>query len=256
MNMIDTHCHILADVDDGSDSLQTSMMMAAMAADDGVTDIIATPHILWSRKFTENDWDPMISAWTLFNDALKRSHIPVRCHLGAEVLCVEAAEELLSRELFPRIEGTHYALVEFYFDEHPDEITQRLEAIRRAGVQPIIAHPERYFAVQDDPSVADSWRQEGYHLQINGGSFLGQFGKKAKRAAEKMLKKQIISLVATDAHDIKARAPQLSLAASVIAKKSSRDYSDILTMTNPKRLLNDAPLIAEQQSDRGGYFRG
>ncbi len=254
--MVDTHCHILPDVDDGSDSLQTSMMMAAMAADDGVTDIIATPHMLWDRKFRKSNWEPIISAWLLFNETLRQSRIPIKCHLGAEVLCVEPAEELLSRGLFPCIEGTHYALIEFYFDERPDEIKRRLEAIRQTGIQPIIAHPERYFAVQNDLTLADKWRKEGYYLQINGGSLTGQFGKKAKRVAERMLKRQLVSLVATDAHNTQDRVPLLSSAASVIAKKSGKDYSNVLTMINPERLLNDAPFISEKQSYKSSHFRG
>lgn len=240
--MIDTHCHILPGLDDGSSSLQMSMIMAAMAADDGITDIIATPHVMWDRSYTIDQLSAAIQALDILRAAIDRSCIPVNCHLGAEILCVEPALELLRKGLFPCIKGTKFALVEFFFDDSVENMTSCLRAIQGAGINPVVAHPERYNAIQNHKDLAERWVKMGILLQINTGSIYGQLGKRVKKAAVRILDDGLASLVATDAHDIRSRPLQMSAARSWLVQHYGETRAHLLTEVNPLHLLNNQPL--------------
>ena len=78
-------------------------------------------------------------------------------------------------------------LIEFPFDMHPDEITDGLYMVFEAGGVPVLAHPERYYCVQDTPNLVYHWMHEGVLTQINMGSFLGAFGRREERTAVALL---------------------------------------------------------------------
>ena len=237
--MIDTHCHILPNVDDGSDSLQTSMLMAAMAADDGVTGIIATPHVIWDRDYNPEQLSYINKAADSFRKSLKESGLPIVCYLGAEVLCAESVPSLLEEGIFPKIEDTDYALVEFYFDEPAEKIGRCIEEIRSVGIKPILAHPERYYEVQKQKAFLNDLVELGCYLQVNKGSFFGQFGKKAQKTAEWIAKNRLAALLATDAHGVGSRTTRVAAAIESLSQKYGAEYIRLITKENPALLLKN-----------------
>ncbi|MCD7860214.1 MAG: hypothetical protein LUH51_08705 [Firmicutes bacterium] len=240
--MIDIHCHILPGVDDGSESTAVSMQMAAMAADDAITDIIATPHVTWDRQLDAARMEQLGLAEQELRLALAQSGLPVRCHFGAEVLLAEDDPALLPGIPFPRMAGTDYALVEFFFDERADYMTSALEKIAAAGIHPIVAHPERYDAAQRDRKLLLAWAQAGFALQINCGSPGGSFGRRAQKTARWMLERQAAAFVASDAHGLGGRTTKLRAPVQALAKDYGTQYLNLLTVENPRRLLANAPL--------------
>ncbi|KIR02486.1 Manganese-dependent protein-tyrosine phosphatase [Lachnospiraceae bacterium TWA4] len=241
--MIDTHCHIIPDVDDGSESMSMSMMMAAMAVDDGVEEILATPHVLWDNRYTEQRLRRIKRHAEDFKQEIVNARMPLTLHVGAEVLCAVPARNLLEQGLFPRLASTDYALIEFYFDEPFDYMTECLEAVANVGICPIIAHPERYGCIQKRKENAIEWIERGYFLQVNKGSINGDFGHKVKKTVDWILKNKLAHLMATDAHDISHRTTRLSSGAYECEKKHGYDYAVLLTEVNPKRLLANERLI-------------
>ncbi len=242
--MIDIHCHILPGVDDGSDSLQTSLMMGAMAADDGVNEIICTPHYTGGEKITP--WlDARDNAFQRLSDRLSAEKIPLKLHRGAEVLCTESTIRLTKTQEFPALCGTHYSLVEFYFDEKQDFMTDCLQKIWECGLVPIIAHPERYGCVQDKKNgenLLDSWLNAGYYLQLNAGSLNGMFGRKVQKTARWILYQEMPSFLATDAHSTSGRNTRLAKQTESLNEEYESDYIKLLTETNPLHLLRDENL--------------
>ncbi len=240
--IIDTHCHILPAVDDGADSLQTARMMAAMAADDGVRAIIATPHITWTDASLDRELARMQRAAEEFRATLEESGIPIACHLGSEVLFTDVPNEDACKKQFPRIEKTDYALVEFIFTESLEKMNACFEVLSRVGVHPIIAHPERYTMVQKNKTVMQDWVNKGYYLQLDKGSILGQFGRKEKSVAEWMLKMRLAAVVGTDAHSTGGRSTRVSDMLHVLIKRCGAEYTELLSEENPMRILQNKPL--------------
>ncbi len=235
--MIDVHCHILPGVDDGSDSLQTSLLMAANAADDKVKYIIATPHYTWDGQEYVN---PIPEIWKRTNalqEELEKAGIPITLFWGAEVLLRAKADNRI-----PHIQGTNYSLVEFDFNLTLEKMDSYLRSVQTSGTRVIVAHPERYHAVQRSKDILLSWAKSGYYLQLNKGSYYGQFGPKAKKVAEWMLDHKLADLVGSDAHNATSRTTHLYRFRADIAKRCGKDYAIKLTRTNALRLLRNEPL--------------
>ncbi len=248
--MIDTHCHILPGVDDGSDSLQTSLMMAAMAADDGVRTIIATPHVNWEGDNLRTNKPMMQMAHATLVQELQAAHIPLQVPLGAEVLCPAPNGCYVIPGHFPCMAGTRYMLVEFFFEESPGNMNLCLRQLQHMGIAPIIAHPERYTAVQKNDHLPQRWHRAGFYLQVNAGSLSGQFGRGPKKAAQKLMQQQLVHLLASDGHHYLSRRPQLRSQVQPLVRRYGAEYIRLLTKENPRRLLKDLPLQSFGQSSK------
>ena len=179
--MVDIHCHILPGVDDGSPSMEDSLEMARMAADSGVTDIIATPHCNLPGDGPKNYRSAALrTGFSRLRQALEQEGIPLGIHPGAEVFCTPELPELLDRRQLQTLGGGRYLLVEFYFDESAEFMEQCFHQIRTRGLTPVAAHPERYDAVQRDPYIIRRWFEGGVVIQLNKGSILGRLGRRAR----------------------------------------------------------------------------
>lgn len=240
--MIDIHCHILPDVDDGAEDLPEALLMARIAADCGVTEVAATPHFRgihqeleelprFSRRFEE------------LRDALSRERIPLRLHPGAEILCLPETVELAREGKLPTIGNTRYVLCEFFFDA-PYEYMDRIAAgIAGAGYRVVIAHPERYEAIVRDPRGAQRWFRKGYVIQMNKGSVLGAFGGRVQQSARWLLDSGCVHILASDAHSPRRRTTELSLLRSWLLERYPEAYVRILLEENPTRLLRDQDMV-------------
>lgn len=234
--MVDIHCHILPGVDDGSESLEQSLDMARLAVRSGVTDIIATPHFQGVRASMEL-LRRILRRLEQLRRALEREQIPLRLHPGVEILCVPETLELARQKQLPTLGDGNYVLVEFYFDASAGFMDEALETLSRCGYRPVVAHPERYGAVQQDLRLAKRWFDRGYVLQINKGSPLGAFGSRAQETAMEMLHRGVAHVLASDAHGSEHRTPDMEQLALWAEGHLGREYTRILLEENPNRLL-------------------
>lgn len=239
--MVDIHCHIIPCADDGAADSQTSILMSAMAADDGVDTIVATPHITWNKD-SINKVSHIADMFYAFSQIISESKIPIKTVLGAEVLIVPSHTDQASLVGVPCIGKTKYVLVEFLFNETLDNIESSISALKEAGKCPIIAHPERYFAVQKNASIVKKWVESGAYLQLNKNSFSGGFGRKAKKAAEWMLCNGVAHFVASDAHDVSIRTTRMSETRLYLTEKFGASAFKMLTEDNPRLMLQNMPL--------------
>lgn len=234
--MVDIHCHILHRFDDGSPSLAESLAMARMAADSGVTDIVATPHFPGQKSSLR--WiSLLLERFEELSQAIAREGIPVTLHPGAEILCMADTVDLAARKMLPTIGDTSYFLTEFYFDEHYSMMDQMLQALADAGYTPVVAHPERYDAIQRNPLLLDRWFRRGYVLQLNKGSILGAFGSRVRHTAHTILDAGLAHVIASDAHSASRRTPHMGPLTDWLEHYLDADYARILVEDNPGRLI-------------------
>ena len=208
--MVDIHAHILPGLDDGSKSMAMSLEMAELALRSGVTDLIATPHSNQRRRFENYASDALQGSFLRLQETLRRERLDLRVYPGMEVFATPDLVELYRAGKLLTLANSRYLLVEFSFSEEIDFIWSILRGLLEIGVTPIVAHPERYDALQNLPDILCDWVDAGVHLQINKGSLFGSFGTPAERMAVAMLQHDLVSFVASDAHRADRRTPVLS----------------------------------------------
>lgn len=241
--MIDLHCHILPDVDDGAESVEVACEMAAMAADSGVDTIVATPHCNTRDELKNYRCPGLDEHFRMLQDAFDYFSIPVRLLPGAEILVRDDMDLLLSEHRFYTLAGSRYLLTEFYFDEPPEYMDRELARIAAAGLVPVVAHPERYFAVNDDPEIVRRWHDLGYVIQVNKGSVLGRFTEEAYETACALLKDHIADVIASDAHHYEYRTPDMSELLVWMDSHCRQEYTRLLLEQNPQRIIENKSVL-------------
>ena len=239
--MVDIHCHILPEVDDGAWDMEAAVAMAKIARDSGVKKIITTPHFKGEPKSLEAVGFLMHQR-RLLQSRLKREKIEVELLPGAEVLCVPQTMELARAGRLPTLGTGRYVLTEFYFDASAGFMDETLHGLRQMGYLPVVAHPERYGAVQRDPELAAKWFHRGIVLQVNKGSVLGAFGRRAEDAAVRMLCRGNAHIIASDAHSPHVRTTDLQPVRHWCLDHLGQAYTKILLEDNPGRVAAGKPM--------------
>ncbi|MBM6870282.1 hypothetical protein H7U37_05505 [Pseudoflavonifractor phocaeensis] len=246
--MIDLHCHILPGVDDGSASLSESCMMAQMAVESGITAIAVTPHYNIPGGLGEGSLAFLEEQRLELARELERQNIPLTLYAGMEVFVTSRTPRLVRKNQIHTLGGSRYLLVEFGFNESSRFIQRMLEDITQAGCVPVVAHPERYYCVQDDWDCLRRWTEQGWLLQVNKGSFFGMFGQAASRTAHWCLDEGCVHLIGSDAHSPYRRTTRLSDVWGYVAEYDCPETADLLLRDNPARVLADEtvpPLLAQ-----------
>ena len=240
--MIDIHCHILPDLDDGAADLDEALHMVRMAVESGVTDIVATPHF----QGDEEGWQiapQMDEQFALLHAAILQTKLPLQLHRGAEILCSPQTATLAASRRLPTLGKTDYVLVEFYFDESFHFMDALLKQITDCGYRPVVAHPERYDTVQYHPVEVERWFRRGYVLQMNKGSVLGAFGSRVRRTADFLLDAGLVHIIATDAHSAQWRTPHMGLLVDWMEDHMDPSYARVLLEENPRRLISGRKMV-------------
>lgn len=246
--MIDLHCHILPGVDDGAASEKESCLMAQLAVDSGVTIIAMTPHCNVPGQFDNYTVVELVKRMERFQWLLQQRGIPLQLRAGMEVYVTPELPALLDRRQLLTLGGSHYLLVEFGFDESPQFISRMLRTVQNYGLIPVVAHPERYYCVQDDTNMLRQWSENNIALQINKGSFFGSFGRRAARTAHWCLNEGCLHLIGSDAHSPYVRTTKMAEIWAYIAETASPEIADFLLEKNPQSILDDdsiRPVMAE-----------
>lgn len=226
--MIDIHHHLLFGLDDGSPDLDTSVEMAKIAADDGITHIVCTPHS--NDRYT---FDPAVNAERL---AQLQERVSDRITLGLGCdfhLSFDNIEDALKNHTKYTINQKQYLLVEFADLMIPNNITDTFYEMRVAGMLPIITHPERNFTIQRHRERMIPWLREGCLVQVTAASITGRFGRTAQSMAFDYFDKNWVHFLATDAHNLTSRVPVLSEAYKIIESKYGKETAERVCVTNP-----------------------
>ncbi len=240
--MIDIHCHIVPNVDDGSRNMEMSLDMVSAAYDSGVRSMIATPHCY--RGLYENyAGKRMQDAWEELHQAVRSAGIPVHLYQGMEIMATDDLPEQLRVGKVWTLNGTRYFLVEFNFNEDPAYCKKILRSCIEAGYKPVIAHPERYYFIQDERLPVYEWYLMGCAIQLNKDSVLGRNGIAAHETALSLLRHNLVSCIASDAHHTQVRTTDLDEVREYIIREFGEEYAYMLLEENPDRILRGRRLV-------------
>ncbi len=237
--MIDIHSHILPGIDDGAVDIYDTLEMAEMAVQSGVTTMIATPHGNMPGVYENYYGKAYVEAFQKAREAIAKEGIPLELLPGMEVYATYDLPEKLAEGRIVTLNESHYILLEFDFEEDPDFVSELLAKTAAVGARPIIAHPERYRFLQDNLQYAFEWQKKGYLLQINRGSILGRFGRQEKKTAHSLLRRELASIVASDAHGVTRRTPHMQDVRAELLEEYPHRYVEKLLKENPLGVCED-----------------
>lgn len=256
--MIDLHAHILPGIDDGARDIYDTLEMASIAADSGVTAIVATPHCNIPGYYNNYFDKYYVDVFKRASEAIQSERIPVKLLPGMEVFGTYDLPRLIVEKKIMPLNQSRYILLEFDFEEDPGFATDLLQRVAEVGAKPVVAHVERYTCVQDDPDIIKEWRKKGYVIQVNKGSFLGGFGRHAQHTAYHLLRQDLVSVVASDAHSPYNRTPYMREAYEEICAEYSKEKADLLFHINPRCICNNEQIRRVKRvtySDHGSWER-
>jgi protein-tyrosine phosphatase len=249
--MVDIHHHLLFGIDDGSQTLESSVAMVEMAAADGITHIVATPHANDRYPYDRERNERILQE---IRDALPEEvAAKVTLGLGCDFhLNFENTEDARLHKSRYTINEHEYLLIELPDIGLPARVQEILYNMRLDGQTPILTHPERNATLQRTPEKLRPWLQSDLLLQVTAGSVTGRFGPVAEAMAWELLQKQWVHFIATDAHNLDRRPPILSEAYQLITERLGEETARRLCVTNPLAVFEGRPL--PEQPEPLGLF--
>ena len=236
--MIDIHMHLIPGVDDGAENMEMSLVMMARAMEQGISQIIATPH---SEVFRYSKEGGKI----IFKRLVDKAAIAcpdMKLYLGCEVYCesgiMDQVLEALDSGRYPTMNGTKYVLMEFSQWVYPENTTCCVEAIASAGYVPIIAHMERYRNLRENMELVDAFRNLGALIQVNAYSLFDEMDDASKNWARRLVLERKVEFLGTDAHRTYHRPPSAEMGLNWLYENMEPDYADAIAWDNAEKLLN------------------
>ena len=241
--MIDIHCHLLPGIDDGAPTLEEALAMCQLAAADGCTTMIATPHL--RHQYWWNDDREAIEDLHRKTRTAVSGAIDLR--LGGEIAVhSESCSELdeLPNGALLTLAGSRYVLLEFERRGLTLDPFELIHELQIAGFVPIIAHPERIVWMAERPALLREMAEEGALLQLTGLSVTGQLGRQLQNLSLDWLAKGWVDFIASDAHRLEVRPPGLSEAYRTVQQHWGEQAAERIFVENPQAILDDRPLSA------------
>lgn len=236
--MIDLHCHLLPGIDDGPQSMAEAVALARHAVQSGISGSVVTPHIHHGRY--ENTQGSIKAAFDLFSCELKALGIPLQLGFGAEVRIGPEIVEMVEENEIPflgRLEGYRILLLEFPHGHIPLGSEKLVMWLLSRKIRPMIAHPERNKDVLKNVERIRPYVELGCLLQLTAGSVAGLFGPPPMKTASLILERGWAFALATDAHNLEHRPPEMEAGRQAAEKIVGTADSFRLVHENPASLL-------------------
>lgn len=234
--MIDIHAHLLPEVDDGADSIEETLRLARAAVKEGITHTVLTPH--HNLNWFINEKDKVIKLTEMVQKEINEAGIPLTVSPSQEIrMNEEFIEELLAGNYLPLDPKGKYYLVEFSWNEFPRFARSYLKQMLDAGMIPIIAHPERQNPFIENIDLLRELIDMGCLSQVTASSITGGYTRRIRRAAKKMMKENLIHVIASDTHHHVKRPHNMVEALRILDKTFSPEYKDYL-VNNATKIVN------------------
>ena len=238
--MIDVHLHILPGVDDGPATLGDALALARSLVQEGVQVAVATPH--YNDEYPQRPAREIIERVADLQRELDRYAIPLRLLAGHEVLIQPGLAAEAQSGRIATLNGSRYLLLELWNSSWLPETERVIFELRALGIVPLLAHPERYHAIQQDSNRLKALIEQGVLAQLTAGSLLGLQGKTARKCAETLLKRGLIHCIASDAHGPGRRPPPIRQGMQAAESIVGRDQAGQLIGAYPAALVQNRSL--------------
>jgi len=232
MELADIHCHLIPYVDDGAYDIDESRKLLKTEVEQGVRTICLTPHL--RADMFETPEEEILRRFEQVRELVQEENLPLTLYHSREYHYDALFRQKLAEGAVRPLGEGNTLLVEFGRRHGEEEMLQAVETVLAAGFRPLIAHVERYRPTQNDWKFAYELIDAGAFLQINAGSVLGREGFHQKQLCKKLLQKELVAVIGSDAHDTRVRVPDLQDCRKILEKKYGPDTA--------KRLLSDKPL--------------
>jgi protein-tyrosine phosphatase len=234
--VIDLHTHILPGIDDGVKTMGDALEFARVAAADGTSIIVATPH--YRDGFYMNPRTEVLAAVRELNARLVAAAIPIDVLPGAEIhVCPDLVQRVKDGHAPTLADNGRTVLFELSMSQYPVELEQLVFQMKLAGLQVLFAHPERIRYFQEDVRRYEAVLHLGAFGQITTGSVLGLFGEDIEEFSEELLRKRLVHVLASDAHNTRGRPPMLRQAVARAARWVGDDLADKMTTQFPRAFI-------------------
>lgn len=240
--MIDIHSHIVFDVDDGPKTLQESLELIGESYAQGVRTIVSTSH---RRKgMFEEPEEKIFENFAIVKDEAEKLYPELKLHFGGELFYTSSLVKKIENKLVPSMAETRFYLIEFSMLTPWRDIHTAIKTLLSVGVTPIIAHIERYNALEFNQECVQELIDMGCYTQINSShvlkpKLLGDKHKIFKKRARFFLENDLVHCVASDMHNLNDRKPYMKEAFQIIMKDFGRKRANDLFRVNPQILLEN-----------------
>ena len=227
--MIDIHTHILPNIDDGSKSIEETFNLIKEAKSVGFDSIVLTSHYMEGYYETNS---PEREVWL---DAIREN-------LEAKNIDIKLLEEGKATTM----NNTSYVLFEMPLNAEPLNLYDIIYEMQQYKIVPILAHPERYSFVQQDPELIYDLIQKGVLMQANYGSIIGQYGEKAQVIVKKFFENNMIHMLGSDVHRQNTIYPKIPDILMELNELIGEEKLKELTTINPRLVLQNKRIDIEE----------
>jgi protein-tyrosine phosphatase len=235
--LIDIHNHIVPAVDDGPETFSAASELLDLALSHGISHVVATPHIQSGRY--DNQPQNLLPAFKQFQTQLEANGQKLSLALACEARIDDSLIERVCNQQVLYLghwQDKLALLLEFPTNRYPHGALKLISWLIKKGIQPIIAHPERHRFFTDEPIRLNQYLKQGCLLQITAASLLGDFGTDASQFADKLLKEDKVTFIASDAHNMAYRPFRLVQAQYALEERYSASSCRKWFYENPRIL--------------------
>ncbi|RBP42230.1 tyrosine-protein phosphatase [Garciella nitratireducens] len=238
--MWDFHSHILPFLDDGAEDFQESIAMAKIAKEEGIHTIIATPHYVAIEQ--ELSKEEIIQSIEKVSAFLEKEQLPLKILPGMEVFGEWEILKKIDQGEILSLNDSRYLLMELPMHQIPEDAEDLFYELQIRELIPVVAHPERYIEIQENPNLLIDWMERGVLLQINTTSLTGVLGQAVQETAKLLVQHNMVHLLGTDAHTSRRRSPKMKEAVQLLNQWLDPSRVQLLLEEYPQKILANEPI--------------
>lgn len=245
--MVDIHSHILHGIDDGSKNIEMTLEMLKVAEKNGTKSIIATPH--YCLEFAETPYLEVRDLVSNLKELIKSEGINIDIYPGQEIYFFENMVNSYKEGIIGTMNSSRYMLIELPMRKYEERFLEVIYELQVLGVVPIIAHPERYDFIIENPSFINKFIDEDILFQMNTGSIVGKFGKNVKKTCKILMQNNIYNFIGSDAHNTSTRNSSMCEGAEIIKGFGKGNLENFID--NGRRVINNEDIKFDGKKIKG-----
>lgn len=233
MFFADIHNHLLYGTDDGPQTFEEMTAMIDASYEDDVRIVVATPHF-YPKCFGDNSQNAQ-KAFKELSDYCSEKYPDLKLILGNELFYVKGSSAWLKDGVCRTIGDTRFSLMEFKEDVSVVTVDEATESLLNRGFVPIIAHTERFCRLSRKDI---EWlKSNGVKIQVNVSVFESGCPLWMRLRLRWLMAKRLVDFVATDAHDMNERPPEMKKYFKYVSEKYGEEYARDIFWNNAEKLL-------------------